>query len=302
MGRVARYCRAYAVAAAQRCLGLYWLAKTVLAALTARSPAEEDRAARRMRRVFRSFLLQRAREIRPSLAIAGIGCLAIVALWPETYPWRFLAAIVCVLLPTALYLGWPRMRHWNFRSKFLQFRLATALALVTAAAIGLKRLEPYYGQQQLIAAANKHKGWAHTEPMLPAWVPDRVGTLEIASRFRRVKQMHVFGITDADLAAIAHMPGANQIDHISVQDSSITDAGLVHLRHFKACRDIYFVGCGITDSGLPHFEQVPKLRSIWLGDAKVTEAGVEQFERRRENRYQRRITIFDVRRPAQVAQ
>ena len=61
--------------------------------------------------------------------------------------------------------------------------------------------------------------------------------------------------------------------------TSITDAGLVHLKGLPNLQNLSLFGTKVTDAGLVHLKGLMELQELNLGDAKVTDAGVADLQK-----------------------
>ena len=78
-------------------------------------------------------------------------------------------------------------------------------------------------------------------------------------------------VTDDDLNILT---GLSNLESLYLEDASITDAGLVHLKNFKALRNLNLSRTQITDNGLKHLSGSPELQSLILNGTQVTDAGL----------------------------
>ena len=64
-----------------------------------------------------------------------------------------------------------------------------------------------------------------------------------------------------------------EIDGVSLCDTQVTDAGLVHLAGLTNLRVLTLLGDQITDADLVHLKGLTKLEDLSLGGPQVTDAG-----------------------------
>jgi hypothetical protein len=79
-------------------------------------------------------------------------------------------------------------------------------------------------------------------------------------------------VTDDDLAALAEMPGLDQID---LSKTAITDRGMIHLRPLSRLAVVRLNGTKITEEGLAHLENKRELWMLHLRDTGVDLTGMK---------------------------
>lgn len=72
------------------------------------------------------------------------------------------------------------------------------------------------------------------------------------------------------------------INYVSLQDSDITDANLVHLRALPHLQALHLNRCSITNDSLAAIGRLRKLERLSLGSTKITDDGLNQLARLRE--------------------
>ncbi len=72
-------------------------------------------------------------------------------------------------------------------------------------------------------------------------------------------------------------PGKPVVD-VSLEATSVTDAGLVHLKELTKLPTVDLSGTKVTDAGLVHLKGLPQLQSLTLWETKVTDAGVKKLQ------------------------
>ncbi len=70
--------------------------------------------------------------------------------------------------------------------------------------------------------------------------------------------------------------GVKSLKHLSLQESKVTDAGMVHLP--SQLVTLRLVGTNETDAGLIHLSELMNLERVSLADTHVTAAGVNQLQ------------------------
>ena len=69
------------------------------------------------------------------------------------------------------------------------------------------------------------------------------------------------------------------INYVSLQNSDITDADLVHLRALPHLQALHLNRCSITDDSLAGIGRLSKLEQLSLGQTKITDNGLSQLAR-----------------------
>ena len=82
-------------------------------------------------------------------------------------------------------------------------------------------------------------------------------------------------ITDAALKTIAQMPRLADLD---LRQTKVTDAGLAALVGLKNLHTLNLYGTEITDAGLKHLASIKSLKKVYLWQTKATEAGVKTLK------------------------
>jgi hypothetical protein len=81
---------------------------------------------------------------------------------------------------------------------------------------------------------------------------------------------------DPELAQAARLP---MVEALDARTSSVTDAGLVHLKRLKRLRELRLDSTAITDAGLVHLQDLTTLRYLDLSATRVTDAGLPFLKR-----------------------
>lgn len=79
-------------------------------------------------------------------------------------------------------------------------------------------------------------------------------------------------ITDAALKTIAQMPRLADLD---LRQTKVTDAGLATLSGLKNLRVLNLYGTEISDAGLKHLASIKSLKKVYLWQTKATDNGVK---------------------------
>jgi hypothetical protein len=81
-----------------------------------------------------------------------------------------------------------------------------------------------------------------------------------------------FGITDADLSNLDHLPQLQRLDLST--GTRVTDAGLVHFAGLTQLRSLNLAYTNVTDAGLVHIKGLSQLRDLSLGHTNVSGPGL----------------------------
>ena len=65
-----------------------------------------------------------------------------------------------------------------------------------------------------------------------------------------------------------------EVVELSLHDTKITDAGLVHLKGLTNLQNLDLIGTKVTDAGLVHLKDLTNLQLLRLEDTQVTDAGL----------------------------
>ncbi|MBM4093077.1 MAG: hypothetical protein FJ276_27265 [Planctomycetes bacterium] len=68
-----------------------------------------------------------------------------------------------------------------------------------------------------------------------------------------------------------------KVTSLDLKGTPVTDADLIHLRHFPFLAYLHLNGTHITDAGLVHLRELRYLISLDLSETKVTDAGLENL-------------------------
>ncbi len=84
-------------------------------------------------------------------------------------------------------------------------------------------------------------------------------------------------ITEDSLRIFGTLP---QIEHLSLQDTRVTDVGLAHLRNLTHLQELFVLGddAHITDDGLKHLENLTNLKLLLVPGTLVSPAGLRRLQ------------------------
>lgn len=85
-------------------------------------------------------------------------------------------------------------------------------------------------------------------------------------------------IDDADLQRLQPELGRlPYLERLTLCDTAITDAGLIHLSALNRLRAVDLSGTRITDAGIPAIAAIPSLEMIDLSETRITAAGQQRL-------------------------
>jgi hypothetical protein len=163
-------------------------------------------------------------------------------------------------------------------------------------------------QRQAVAAIERSGGFVsydrqrrgaappRGESRWPRWLEARIGIdqhgdvvgasfvqlsaaeLELVGRLPRLEDLEVYhsSVTDAGLA---HLRGLTRLKELDLSDWEITDAGLVHLAGLTGLQKLDLSRTPITDAGLVHLAGLTSLQDLDLANTGVSNAGVAHLKR-----------------------
>lgn len=83
-------------------------------------------------------------------------------------------------------------------------------------------------------------------------------------------------VTDADLAAIAGLPG---LENLQLAFTPVTDAGLAHLKEASTLRVLVLWDTKVTDRGLAHLSGLTKLSILNVKGTQVSATGIDALKK-----------------------
>src|SRR5262249_15460346 len=82
-------------------------------------------------------------------------------------------------------------------------------------------------------------------------------------------------VTDAGLE---HLKGLTGLQYLSLTNTGITDAGLEHLEGLTELQSLFLKNTSISDAGLEHLKGLTGLRQLWLVQTQVSEAAARKLK------------------------
>jgi len=79
-------------------------------------------------------------------------------------------------------------------------------------------------------------------------------------------------------AGLVHLQSLHNLQELHLDHSDITDAGLAEVGRLKQLKGLYLTRTGITDAGLGHLRNLSKLETLILWDTAIGDAGLEPLK------------------------
>jgi hypothetical protein len=123
-------------------------------------------------------------------------------------------------------------------------------------------------------AAIKHAGgsvkydWEYVSggnPWAPRWLVEWLGV----DFFGHVTEVYLTGTSITD-AGLAHLKGLTNLYVLLLDDTRVTDAGLVHLKGLTKLSYLFLKGTQVSDAGLLHLKGLRRLHVLDLRGADIT--------------------------------
>ena len=70
-----------------------------------------------------------------------------------------------------------------------------------------------------------------------------------------------------------------EIDTVDLNDTQVTDAGLVHLTGMTKMVSLHLDGTPITDAGLVHLKGLTNMKILFVRKTQVTDAGIAELKK-----------------------
>lgn len=140
-------------------------------------------------------------------------------------------------------------------------RTVVCIVLITGLVIALPIFLSLTDQQsQAIATVESLGGHVRTEPnpIAPAWLRRAVGF---------------------------QLPTRNVAQSVSFDESRVQDVDLVVLQKLTTIDAISLNGTSVSDAGIAHFKDLPKLRRISLRDSQITDLGLSALAELKQIQY-----------------
>jgi hypothetical protein len=205
--------------------------------------------------------------------------------------WTVLIAVAAIGVALLLLLLWFLV-SLLFRLPF-QFGIRSLLVLTIVVAlpcswlaIGLRQASNQQAAREAFAARggsapydyelDASRNWHRIQPAqspAPAWLHKVVGDDFFADV--AVVNLADTSVTDAGLE---HLKGLRQLRMLILGSTQVTDAGLEHLDGLNRLQVLYLMNTQVTDAGLKHLNGLSQLQEFVLSNTRVTDAGLEHLE------------------------
>jgi hypothetical protein len=96
-------------------------------------------------------------------------------------------------------------------------------------------------------------------------------------RLTGLQRLDAFGSSVSD-AGLAHLKGLAELSALDLDGTQLTDAGLRHLKGLTSLTWLGLRETHVTDAGLVHLKGLTKLSVLTLGGTQVTDAGLTQLK------------------------
>jgi hypothetical protein len=238
----------------------------------------------------RWFHLTPDRLILALLAVEGLlwlsdrlGCQA----WHKGY--AVLTAVASAAASMLLMLGWCAVAllfRWRF-----QFSIRSLLLLVVVVAIPCSWMAVAGRQKEVVEEIRQLGGlvqhdykfqesgnpFASGVPPGPTWLRDLLGE----DFFATVVDVNCVGSSVTN-AGLEHLKGLTQLKRLELSTMPVTDAGLGHLKGLTQLEALYIDGTRVSDAGLVYLKGLTQLQNLELKGTHVTDASVKKLQEGRE--------------------
>ena len=176
-------------------------------------------------------------------------------------------------------------RHW------FQYSLRSLLLLTLLPRLGMSwiavKMQTARRQKEAVEAIRKLGGRveydyevdqsgnpiSYASPPEPVWLRNMLGE----DFFATVVDVSLDNSSVTD-AALEHLKGLTQLQWLALDGTPVTDAGLKHLKNLTRLQWLGLDATQVTDAGLEHLKRLSRLQSLGLGNTEVTDAGLEHLK------------------------
>lgn len=162
----------------------------------------------------------------------------------------------------------PSMRP-KAKRRWYQFGLRRLLVATAGCAAALafwtSYIRPYRAQQPVIAMLTEAGVKVVTEPAGPVWLRKLVGEdyfVKATELHLRRPELLLPASADAALEVTKQL---TSLKFLNLEQTDVTDAGLVHVRCLSNLQRLDLSGTRITDAGLEHLKPLRNLQELDLG-------------------------------------
>ncbi len=135
-----------------------------------------------------------------------------------------------------------------------------------------------------VLLAEEYENWMASRPLDAPRAGSWIRNLAGEEYFTNIYTIGLYSsrVGDADLSRLAAFPGTfAHLRRLSLENTNLTDASLVHVRGLRHLRRLSLHGTGITDGGLQHLRDLPSLEVLNLGSTKISDRGLAHLCRLR---------------------
>lgn len=126
--------------------------------------------------------------------------------------------------------------------------------------------------------------------------------LSPVAKLQGVYRVHVGGTSITD-AGLTHLKGLDSIERLHLDRTKITDAGLDVVGGLKTLKYLNLYGTAITDAGLSKLTGLTNLEKLYVWQTQVTDAGAKQLQAKLPNvRIERGWDTTDTAKPEEPAE
>ena len=194
---------------------------------------------------------------------------------------RHLIVIVCLLtwFCSTHAADGAELRTWT--SKSGKFTVKAELLSFAEGVVNLQRADGKKIKVPLAKLSKKDQNYvvARRRPKIdPVKAPEKLG-----AKIKRNEQGDVVGVylqnTPITDAGLVHLAGLTNLQTLSLRDTPVTDAGLVHLAGLTNLEHLNLDNTQITDAGLVHLAGLTNLEVLQLIGTQVTDGGVAELQK-----------------------
>jgi hypothetical protein len=123
-----------------------------------------------------------------------------------------------------------------------------------------------------VSGTGRGREMVNIPPNVPQWLRALLGDALFEDA------VHVdFRADPVDNAVLAMTCRLRTVERLYLDNSCVTDDGLVHLRQLNRLEFLSLAGTRLTDNGLIHLKPLANLRCLDLSGTRITDAGLEQL-------------------------
>jgi len=173
-------------------------------------------------------------------------------------------------------LAGPVSRPWR---KYLRFSVRGLIVLVMVIGVGLGLLvRSAHIQRDAVAAIVNARGLVYYdwqdlpggELWAPSWLVDLIGV----DFFGYVTSVYLVHSSTATDTVIAQLGRLTRLQNLNLDDTSVSNAGLVNLKGLTSLSDLSLSYTQVSDAGLAHLKGLTSLLNLRLARTQVSDAGL----------------------------